>query len=203
MAMSTVPAAASVVFWIKNVALGAVLGGALTSVVYVSQHRHSPPLKPEQPSSTRRAPLTAKPAPASLAPIDAGAEAEATSPGTLAQPSLLAPASSIAKAAAVPSSGPSQISRETGLLERARQQLVGDAKLALSTLEQHRREFPDGALQLEREFLAVDALLRLGRQGEAQRRATQLQAMAPGSIYEQRLTQLLNNARTPPEVGHN
>ena len=63
----------------------------------------------------------------------------------------------------------------------------------MATLEEHRVEFGSGTLVLERQFLEVEALLRLGRRDQAIARAADLRARAPGSLYERRLTQLLGN----------
>ena len=93
---------------------------------------------------------------------------------------------------AMPSPEQSQLSRETRLLELARQQVGSNPRQALSTLNAHRRDFPRAALATERELMAVDVLLRLGRRDEALRRAAHLRAQAPESIYEQRLQRLLN-----------
>jgi hypothetical protein len=49
----------------------------------------------------------------------------------------------------------------------------------------------DEQLSAEREFIAIDALLRLGRRDEAERRAAPGLAQAPGSLYGRRLRQLL------------
>jgi len=85
------------------------------------------------------------------------------------------------------------LGREIQLLERARQLLNVDPGRALATLDEHRREFGSGTLVLERQFLEVEALLRLGRRDQALARAADLRARAPGSLYERRLTQLLGN----------
>jgi hypothetical protein len=68
-----------------------------------------------------------------------------------------------------------------------------NARQALMFLDAHQREFPHGALEIERELMAVDALLKLGLRQDAQLRAAQLRARAPGSIYEQRLARLLGD----------
>jgi hypothetical protein len=68
-----------------------------------------------------------------------------------------------------------------------------DPNRALSTLHEHQREFGKGTLVLERDFLEVEALLRLGRRSTARARAAELRARAPGSLYERRLAQLLGN----------
>ena len=186
LAMSALPAAASVVFWVKSVALGAVLGGAVATALYVPKLRHTS----SKPEATARepAPLAPKQRRSIATALDAGVE-DGGLPPTAAAAVSQAPAHS--SVTAPPSAEPSQLSRETQLLERARQLMGSNTRQALSLLEAHRREFPRAALAPERELMAVDALLRLGRREEALRRAAQLRAQAPGSIYEQRLQRLL------------
>ena len=186
-AMSALPAAAGVVFWVKNIALGAVLGGAVAVVAYAPKLR---------PSAVKRDVTASQPAARAtgvhrsvLAVRDASVEDSGAVAAVTAISSVAAPVRS--SVAALPSAEPSQLSRETQLLERARGLIGNDAQQALLTLDAHRREFPHGALELERELMAVDALLKLGQRQEAHRRAAQLRAQAPGSIYEQRLTRLL------------
>jgi hypothetical protein len=66
-----------------------------------------------------------------------------------------------------PSSG--ALGRESELLARALAKLrrEKDASGALTLLEQHTREFPNGALRLEADVARLDALLALGRDTEA------------------------------------
>jgi hypothetical protein len=85
------------------------------------------------------------------------------------------------------------LSREIQLLERARQLLPVAPNRALSTLQEHQREFGNGTLVLERQFLEIEALLRLGQRDAARARAAALRARAPGSLYERRLAQLLGD----------
>jgi hypothetical protein len=48
---------------------------------------------------------------------------------------------------------------------------------------------------MERELVAVDALIRLGRRDEARTRAEALRVRAAGSLYEERVRKLLDAAR--------
>jgi hypothetical protein len=77
------------------------------------------------------------------------------------------------------------------LLEAARRAIAVEPARALALIERHEREFPAGALTIEREFLAIDALVRAGRRPEAQARGERLQKRMPGSLYEQRLERIL------------
>jgi hypothetical protein len=60
------------------------------------------------------------------------------------------------------------------LLRRARTALTTDPSRTLALTEQHRARFPRGMLTLERELLAIDALVAIGRRDEAQARGRRL-----------------------------
>ncbi len=190
-AMTALPAAAGVVFWVKSVALGAILGGAVLAITVVPKMRSESGARVPLAASSRAVLRAVTPTNASPTQTAGDTMADApTAASVLRSPGpMLAPSDNIASAAsAFP---PANLARETQLLEQARQLLGSNPTLALNVLEQHRHEFPNGVLELERELLSVDALLRLGRRAEAQQRAAQMRARAPGSIYERRLSQLM------------
>jgi len=83
------------------------------------------------------------------------------------------------------------LAREAALIEAARRTVHARPVEALRTLELHRHEFPDGQLGAEREFLAVSALVQLGRYPEAEGRGRALVAQYPGTTYAQRVPALL------------
>lgn len=85
-----------------------------------------------------------------------------------------------------------QLAQELALLESARRKLGTSPGAALSALRDHELRFPAGQLRIEREFLIVDALVRLGRRPEAEARAQVLAAQAPQSLYGERLERILN-----------
>ncbi len=193
-AMTALPAAASVVFWIKSVALGAVLGSVVTAAVVVPKWR-----APEAPSvavpvtrskqsgrAVQRAPEQA------LVEVVPEASAEpSAAPTVTAAPNS---GNSVRTLPPVPEElVDDRLGREIQLLERARRLLSVDPSRAMATLDEHRLEFGSGTLVLERQFLEVEALLRQGRRDQAIARAADLRARAPGSLYERRLTQLLGN----------
>jgi hypothetical protein len=105
----------------------------------------SPPVEPP----TERRPTT----PAEPRALDDESTPEAPKPAFAAFPE--------------PSSG--ALGRESELLARALAKLRRDkdANGALTLLEQHAREFPNGALELEADVARLDALLALGRDTEA------------------------------------
>jgi len=80
---------------------------------------------------------------------------------------------------------------ELSLLREAQDVLVADPGRALGLADEHVRLYPAGALAQEREVLAVDALLRLGRREAAEARASRFRAAHPGSSQIRRLDRLL------------
>lgn len=80
-------------------------------------------------------------------------------------------------------------------LEKARQTLARNPGATLEQLDEHRRNFSSGRLSLGREVLAIDALLKLGRKGEARTRAETLLANAAGTPYEARVQKQLDEAK--------
>ncbi|MCP3063738.1 hypothetical protein LXT21_33685 [Myxococcus sp. K38C18041901] len=67
----------------------------------------------------------------------------------------------------------------------------GDAEEALLLLRRHASRFQGGALAQEREVLAIEALVLLGRRSEAQARALDFQTKYPTSSHLVRLQKLL------------
>jgi hypothetical protein len=87
------------------------------------------------------------------------------------------------------------LAQEAALLEKARSTLATSPADALALTQAHAAQFPAGKLGMERELLAIDALRRLGRTGEARTRAEALLSRAQGGLYEPRLRQLLDGLR--------
>lgn len=81
---------------------------------------------------------------------------------------------------------PAQLS-EAELLEQARLTLRSDPNRALQRANEHARRFPRGVLVQEREVLAIQALRRLGREAEADRRAEAFAKAFPGSAFQRNL----------------
>jgi hypothetical protein len=76
----------------------------------------------------------------------------------------------------------SGLAEEASVLEHARLVLrQGDPRLSLRLLDQHRREFPHGALAFEASATRAEALCKLGRGAEGSSTLEQLEAAAPGS----------------------
>jgi hypothetical protein len=78
-------------------------------------------------------------------------------------------------------------STEVELLRRAQALLATQPARALALTSEHQRRFRGGALAEEREALAIEALRRLGRTEEAQRRAVLFQRRYPHSVHARRV----------------
>jgi len=80
---------------------------------------------------------------------------------------------------------------EVRLLQQAQDALSGSPTQALALAREHTRRFPRGTLAQEREVLAIDALVRLGRTAEAQTRADRFHSRWPGSSHGRRVDALI------------
>lgn len=80
---------------------------------------------------------------------------------------------------------------EAALLEDARAQLERDPRAALRVTRRHARDHPRGQLRAERELLAIQALVRMGREATAQRRARAFLRAHPTGIYADRARRVL------------
>jgi hypothetical protein len=175
---------------------------ALGTAVWAWRGRRAPAPRPLLASAHRGAAAPAAPAPDFAAGVDdAPALAPAPAPAPVGtRATRHAPARVVhreraarpAAAAVAPTTTTDTLVRETGLIDAARERLAAAApSQALAALETHRREFPRGQLAAEREFLAVEALRRLGRTAEARARAAELAARFPSSSYAARATKAL------------
>jgi len=95
-------------------------------------------------------------------------------------------------AVAEPAREAGSLHSEARLLAQARAQLTTDPRATLGACEQHQREFSRGVLSQEREVLAVEALVRLGRTAEAQARVARFRAKFSGSPHLPRLEALVS-----------
>jgi len=134
------------------------------------------------------------------AAIPAPASSESRSAAAQASPLRSAEARGTSEPAARSNSGQSgagafeelSIADEARLLENARAALSTDPNRALEIANAHQQLYPTGQMSAERELIAVDALLRLGRREEAEQRAAPRLRQFPNSLYARRLRQLLN-----------
>lgn len=118
-----------------------------------------------------------------------------SAPATTSPPVVVAPtsnASVVPPQPSAPSAPPSAppvarvedtLARERALLDGARTSLVhGDASAALAAADRHAHDFPRGQMAEEREALAIQALAKLGRAGEATDRAADFRSRYPNSV---------------------
>jgi hypothetical protein len=76
---------------------------------------------------------------------------------------------------------------------RARRVLEATPARAYALTDEHRRHYPRGLLSEERELLAIEALLALGRRPEAEGRAAQFSRRFPGSMHARKLALILRS----------
>lgn len=79
---------------------------------------------------------------------------------------------------------------ELDLLDEAQRALRSDPREALAALDEHRLDHPHGTYAQEREVLALQALIALGRVREARVRAERFAARWPSSAYRSRVAAL-------------
>lgn len=191
-------------WWIASVVGGSVaVAGVAVVVSGPSTTKISEPVPVVQPrESGAVAPMPQRNAPAALpsdAPLPTAPEVAAprTAVKVPARPAALPPpvaakpeeaAPPVASAPVAPAVvGPS----ESQLLGAAQSSLANDPARALKLTAEHRQLFPSGAFTQEREVIEIDALYRLGRKAEADRRATQFVSRNPNSSYGRRVKELL------------
>lgn len=145
-------------------ASGVVLAVALTQPT-------PPPVSPAPPPARAVSQQQASPKPVEPAPV----------PELVATPS--APAHAVKELPAMWD--------EPQLIERARKALASEPRRALALAQEHQRRFPAGALAVERDVIALEALARSGQTAEATRRARAFEAKYPKSIHLPRVRALL------------
>jgi len=171
------PALLSHVTGAAAVKVGIVVGAAVAAgSLLVSTTRHPDPPRVVAPAAAHvdEPPPAAAPPAAEATPVVPAAPADAPADDAANEPpakrKLLA-----------------QKASEADLLDRARRALASDPGHALALAEQHRRTFSRGILVQEREVIAVEALAKLGRAGEARARADRFLRAFPGSAYRSKL----------------
>lgn len=195
--LAILPAAAGALASWPQLALGALVGVAGT-VAVMSVFSAVAPHPAPSPSTSAAPPSAAPSAPErALLPAPVPVSHESDSSGDAAPPAAGSarrpvasnkPAASEALAPAPPGEG---LQQEIQLLEEARRKLSSDPGAARRVLLEHEQRFAGGQLRIEREFLLIDTLVRLGRRSEAEARARQLEGQAPTSLYGERLDQIL------------
>ena len=159
--------------------------GAIAGGVWVGR---SDPSQITRPSSTDLAPSVTVSSPASVVPPSSSASATLTSePSASATTAVVRPSTASARPEPVAPSEP-----EATILARAHDELLrGAPEKALATTNEHARGYPKGMLAQEREVIAIEALVRLGRRDEARRRADSFHRAYPGSSHVDRVERLV------------
>lgn len=139
-------------------------------------------------SSDARAPTVALDVVArAAAPVEHSASAAASDAGRAAV-SIAADAATMRPSVRASSRGADDLFAETNVIDMARSALArGRASAALEAIEQHQRRFARGQLAEDRESLAVEALVTLGRGDEARRRAEAFRRRWPDGVYRARV----------------
>lgn len=155
------------------VGIGMAVGALSTTTAIVAMRGRAAPPAP----IAHTAPPKAEPVIKADPPVD---EAPAARPEDTETIPLEVTSKPIGTKAPAPT--PSSLAAEMRLLETARAALSGgDARRALTLIQEHEREYPSGALIEERRASKVFALCELGRRGEAARAAAEFLQTAPAS----------------------
>ena len=157
------------------VTLGAATGGLVESRTM----RHAPaPVV-----STVVAPPQAVLRPvAPVAPI----EPRAPEPVESVEPPVT-PITNAAPSALAPPARQDETTTEIAILEDSQDALQSNPARALAQVDRHAARFPHSALAQEREVIAIEALLRLGRSDEARLRAARFEQSYPTSAHVPRM----------------
>lgn len=108
----------------------------------------------------------------------------------LPDPSRPLPVATVTGTAPLPANPP--VPSETALLDRGHQALRSqNPAAALAAAEEHARAYPRGTFAQEREVIAIEALVALGRRPEAAKRAARFRAAFPGSAHQARIDSLV------------
>ncbi|MBI5532195.1 MAG: hypothetical protein HY898_05750 [Deltaproteobacteria bacterium] len=175
---------AAATFPLAKVVVALALGGAAVTAGTLALRSPSSTPVTAQPSSLVAVQAVAtESASASASP---SAEAPVASASAPQEPKVIPPRASAAASASA-GEGPS----ETALLQQAQGALGSDPGRALALTREHARRFPSGALSQEREAIAIQALVGLGRKAEARARAERFASANPGSAYVRRFEVLI------------
>jgi len=95
------------------------------------------------------------------------------------------------KVAPQPKASIDTLAEENALLDPARGKVEADPAGVLAAADAHRKKFPSGQLAADREYLAVRALKKLGRDDEAKTRGEAFLARFPSSPYSAYVRKLI------------
>jgi hypothetical protein len=183
------PVALGLTLWAKGglLAAGLVLASTATVLTIASGRGDTTVERPSAPNVPSRSlppqsePSAVRPA-ESVPPATASIESPPRTP--VAPPKASAPRPPTPSPNLEQPDSPGQgLAAEVALLGRARSVLALDPSSALALADLHKKDFATGQLGTERELIAIDALVRLGRRDAAERRATPL-LERPGPYHD-------------------
>lgn len=174
------------------IAAAALLAGAGAGALYVVQSDNAKPVSSgvvpsasvlSSPSAMQGATATASVAPSlELVPI----------------PPSRPSATGVKPPSAVPSASAHDVADpdlEAPLLRAAQDALRSNPGEALAKTQEHTRKYPRGLLVQEREVIAIEALMKLGRRDEAVARADRFSKSFPGSTHQRRIETLVGEKK--------
>jgi hypothetical protein len=169
---------------VVGLATVAIVGGA--SVAYLDRAPNTPPA----PQSSGVVATALEPsATLGLAPLAPLAPLASSAPlAPASSPSVDRPKGPLASAEPKQEDDPVA---EMALLHSAQDALRTSPSSALGKTAEHARRFPRSALAQEREVIAVEALVKLGRKDEARARVARFEKTYPGSTHARRLAALV------------
>lgn len=155
---------------LKWIAAGVVAVGGGVAVQQVVSHRASPPPAPQIAVAPPPIVVDAMPDPPDAAPV-----VEVAAPPPPHKPVTH-----------------DTLAAEAALLDRARTAIQhGDAAAALAACDVHAKKFAHGTLGEERERIAIEALVALGRRADAEARAQRFDRTFANSVQSERIHALL------------
>lgn len=92
---------------------------------------------------------------------------------------------------AAPKPSADTLAEENALIDPVRAKLESDPSAVLAATDAHQKKFPGGQLAADREYLAVRALKKLGREAEAKARGEAFLARFPTSPYASYVRKLI------------
>lgn len=172
---------------------------AVTSAVvvherYLASNRAMSPLVQNVQNAGDVAAPIALPAPTPEATFTAATASEHLEPPAAGPKGLTARAVDLRPAltaSSAPLASEDQLAEEVKVLQEAKALVKSQPQAALAKTREHASRFPRGTLSLEREMVAVEALVASGRMQDARSRANALRSSVKGTIYETRLDMLV------------
>ena len=104
-------------------------------------------------------------------------------------------ASATAQTASTGTAQPTDGETDIALLKRAQMALGSSPGRALALSHEHAARFPRSAMSQEREMIAINALLAMGRAADARARARRFIVRYPKSAHRQRLKAMLSSKK--------